>query len=125
MIKGVTLVQEVSAEGAFSRLGELFSALGFEAGKGWRDEQGTGAAFLAPLGNLELVNGRVPTGPRVLVEVRDLDTVHDAVRAWMLAELRSGSGSRRIRCMASRSRSREIFPRRGGALRLWLRGGMR
>lgn len=89
MIKGVTVVQEISADGVFERLGRLFAALGFEAGKGWENQEGRGAAYLAPVGNLELVSGRAPAGPRVLVEVRDLDAVHGAVRAWMLTDLRS------------------------------------
>ncbi len=89
MIRGVTVVQEISADGVFERLGRLFAALGFEAGKGWENQEGRGAAFLAPVGNLELVSGRAPAGPRVLVEVRDLDAVHSAVRAWMLTDLRS------------------------------------
>ena len=89
MIKGVTVVQEVSADGAFEGLSGLFAVLGFERGKGWRDEHGRGAAFLAPLGNLELVGGRAPAGPRLLVEVTELDAVHAAVREWMLRDLRS------------------------------------
>lgn len=96
MIKGVTLVQEVSADGAFAGLSRLFSALGFEPGKGWRNEQGQGAAFLAPVGNLELVSGQVPAGPRLLVEVSDLDGVHRAVREWMLTELRSEEVEERL-----------------------------
>lgn len=96
MIKGVTFVQEISAEGAFKSLSRLFTTLGFEAGKGWQDEEGRGGAFLAPVGNLELVSGRAPAGPRVLVEVTDLDAVHTAVRAWMLTETRSEEVEERL-----------------------------
>ena len=57
MIKGLTTVAQVASDEAFAQLGELFAALGFEAGKGWADSGGKGASFLAPLGNLEFVNG--------------------------------------------------------------------
>ena len=83
MIKGVTLVHEVLSGEVWERLSELFQALGFEQGRGWQDGQGRGAAFLAPLANLEMVHGRVPATPQILVEVVGLDAVHTAVRAWM------------------------------------------
>ena len=89
MIKGLTTVAQVASEEAFTQLGELFHALGFEQGKGWDDGTGKGAAFLAPLGNLEFVMGRAPAVPPVLVEVTQLDTVHAAVQAWILAHQRS------------------------------------
>jgi 6,7-dimethyl-8-ribityllumazine synthase len=89
MIKGITLVHSVAPADARSlemdRLGSLFEALGFEPGKGWQDDQGRGAAFLAPLGNLELVTGRVPAVPPVLIEVTQLDHVRTTVEQWMLA----------------------------------------
>jgi 6,7-dimethyl-8-ribityllumazine synthase len=83
MIKGITVVEQVSDGEGFRRLGELFAALGFESGKGWKDSQGEGAAFLAPLGNLELVTGRPPAVPRLLVEVTQLDHMHAAVKRWV------------------------------------------
>jgi 6,7-dimethyl-8-ribityllumazine synthase len=83
MIKGLTIVAQVASEEAFAQLGELFQSLGFEQGKGWSDGTGKGAAFLAPVGNVELVTGRAPAVPGLLVEVTQLDTVHVAVKAWM------------------------------------------
>ena len=100
MIKGLTTVAQVASEEAFAQLGELFQALGFEQGKGWDDGTGKGAAFLAPLGNLELVTGRAPAVPGLLVEVTQLDAVHAAVKAWMWRS--SGSEEWRRSC---RSRS--------------------
>ena len=82
MIKGMTVVESVLDGNDFARLKELFAALGFEAGKGWKDATGEGAAFLAPLGNLEFVTGRMPAVPRILVEVTQLDHVHGAVAKW-------------------------------------------
>jgi 6,7-dimethyl-8-ribityllumazine synthase len=85
MIKGLTTVARVASEEAFTQLAELFQTLGFEPGKGWTDDTGKGAAFLAPLGNLELATGYPPTQPTLLVEVTQLDEVHAAVKAWISA----------------------------------------
>ena len=82
MVKGLTTIAAVSDE-AFERLGSLLSALGFEPGKGWSDATGRGAAFLAPVGNLELVAGRAPAVPPLLIEVTQLDAVHAAVKSWL------------------------------------------
>ena len=86
MIKGMTVVEPVADAEAYRRLGRLFSALGFEAGNGWKDSDGEGAAFLAPVGNLELVTGRMPGVPRLLVEVTQLEHVHAAVKSWIGSE---------------------------------------
>ena len=82
MIKGITLVEQVDDLKQFGRLKALFASLGFEAGKGWKDGGGEGAAFLAPIGNLELVTGRMPATPRILVEASQLDHLHVAVEGW-------------------------------------------
>ena len=89
MVKGLTTVAQVASEEAFAQLGELFQGLGFEQGKGWSDGNGKGAAFLAPVGNVELVTGRAPALPGLLVEVTQLETVHAAVKAWIVAHQRS------------------------------------
>jgi len=89
MIKAITLVQPVQTEVAFGQLGELLAALGFEPGYGWQEKDlqdgsasgkiSRGAANLAPLGNLEIVVGRLPAEPPVLIEVSALDDVHAIV----------------------------------------------
>jgi 6,7-dimethyl-8-ribityllumazine synthase len=89
MIKGITLVTPVASAAALDRLTSLFGALGFEPGKGWDDGIGRGAAFLAPVGNLEIMTGRPPAVPPVLVEVTQLDQVHAVVQQWMIANHRS------------------------------------
>jgi 6,7-dimethyl-8-ribityllumazine synthase len=101
MIKGITLVTAIaSADGPgvvhgvepgneFDQLSSLFTALGFEQGKGWQDGTGRGAAFLAPLGNLELVTGRPAAVLPILVETTNLDSVHAAVHQWLLASHRT------------------------------------
>ena len=80
MIKGITLVQGVGDGETHDRLARLLLSLGFESGKGWKDEGGRGDAFLAPVGNLEIVSGRSPAVPGILIETTDLDAVYEAVR---------------------------------------------
>jgi 6,7-dimethyl-8-ribityllumazine synthase len=97
MIKGITLISAIASAGTpgadppaeFDRLTSLFSALGFEQGKGWKDGQGRGAAFLAPIGNIEFVTGRAPAVPPVLIEVTQLDHIHALVEKWLLADHRT------------------------------------
>jgi 6,7-dimethyl-8-ribityllumazine synthase len=85
MIKGITLVSPVASAETFDQLNSLFSALGFESGKGWEDAEGRGAAFLAPVGNIEFVAGRAPAVPPILIEVMGLDAIRATVERWMLA----------------------------------------
>jgi len=103
MIKGMTVVEQIAGAEEYRRLGRLFSALGFEAGKGWKDDEGEGAAFLAPLGNVELVTGRMPAVPRILVEVTQLEHVHAAVKRWIEEE---GSGAKLTEVVATHWNSR-------------------
>ena len=82
MVKGITAVAGIASRERFGELRELFAALGFEPGKGWSDAQGKGAAFLAPLGNIEFVTGRAPAVPALLVEVTQLDAAYAVVQSW-------------------------------------------
>jgi 6,7-dimethyl-8-ribityllumazine synthase len=45
-----------------------------------------GASFLAPLGNLEFVDGQFPSTADVLVEVTALDAVHQAAETWLRSQ---------------------------------------
>jgi len=82
MIKGITLVRPVATTADFDRLNGFFSALGFTPGKGWQEDTGRGAAFLAPLANLEVIEGALPSDAGVFVEVTQLDAVREAILAW-------------------------------------------
>jgi 6,7-dimethyl-8-ribityllumazine synthase len=86
MIKGIMFVSAIASGAEFDRLASLFSALGFEQGKGWKDAQGPGrgAELFAPLGELELVTGRPLAVPPILVEVTQLDHIHALVEKWLL-----------------------------------------
>jgi 6,7-dimethyl-8-ribityllumazine synthase len=78
MIKGISFLRPAGTPQVYDRLTSFFSALGFAPGKGWQQPDSRGAAFLAPLGNLEFVDGQFPPTADVLVEVTALDAVHQA-----------------------------------------------
>jgi 6,7-dimethyl-8-ribityllumazine synthase len=82
MVKGITTIAAMASDEAFAQVSGLLGALGFEQGKGWSDGEGQGAAFLAPVGNLELVTGRAPAVPSLLVEVTQLDAMFAVVKGW-------------------------------------------
>src|ERR1019366_2376224 len=86
MIKGISFLRPTGSAAAYDRLASFFAALGFASGKGWKEEQSRGAAFLAPLGNLEFVDGQFPSTADVLVEVTALDAAHQAAESWLRAE---------------------------------------
>jgi 6,7-dimethyl-8-ribityllumazine synthase len=83
MIKGVTLLRSASTPAVFDKIASFFSVLGFEPGKGWEDELSRSAPFLAPLGNLEFVDGMLPATAEILIEVTSLDSVHEIAKSWL------------------------------------------
>jgi len=85
MIKGISFLRPAGSAVAYDRLAAFYAALGFAPGKGWQEEGSRGASFLAPLGNLEFVDGRFPSTADVLVEVTSLDSIHQAAEAWLRA----------------------------------------
>ena len=109
MIKGITLVTQVASAAALDRLASLFGALGFEPGRGWEDATGRGSAFLAPIGNLELMTGRLPAVPPVLVEVTQLDQVRSVVEQWMIAHHRTEQVAELLSVVASTHWKTRLF----------------
>jgi 6,7-dimethyl-8-ribityllumazine synthase len=83
MIKGISFLRPAGSAAAYDRLAGFFTALGFAPGKGWQEEGSRGASFLAPLGNLEFVDGQFPSTADLLVEVTSLDSIHQAAEAWL------------------------------------------
>lgn len=73
MIRAITIVHRVRRPAEFDSLVGFFDSLGFARGQGWKHDTGSGASFLAPVGNLEIVSGLAPAEADVLVEVSDLD----------------------------------------------------
>src|SRR5208282_2914468 len=86
MIKGISFLRPARSAAAYDRLASFFAALGFAPGKGWQQEGSRGASFLAPLGNLEFVDGKFPSTADILIEVTSLDSVHQASEAWLRQE---------------------------------------
>lgn len=80
------MVRAARTSADFDRLASFFAALGFELGKGWADDEGRGAPFLTPLGNLEFVVGKQPATPEILIEVTGLDAVHTVAENWAAKE---------------------------------------
>ena len=87
MIKGISFLRPTGSRAAYERLASFFSALGFAPGKGWNEETSRGASFLAPLGNLEFVDGHFPSTADLLIEVTSLDSIHQAAEAWLRAHV--------------------------------------
>jgi 6,7-dimethyl-8-ribityllumazine synthase len=83
MIKGISFLRPAGSPAAFERISGFFSALGFGRGKGWTEQDSRATAFLAPLANLEIVDGRFPSVADLLVEVTSLGSVHQAAEAWL------------------------------------------
>jgi len=102
MIKGITFIRPVHSPADFEELVGFFSALGFEPGRGWDEPpKKAGAAsrgrpFLAPLGNLEFVDGTLPTlNTDLLVEVTALDAVYQVAHKWI--ETKAGNEAAKSR----------------------------
>ncbi len=82
MIKGLTVIRAARTAAEFATLESFFAALGFEPGIGWADDNSRGAPFLAPLGSIEFVIGKMPAVPEILIEVSGLDAVHTVAEGW-------------------------------------------
>lgn len=94
MIKGISFLRAAGSAAGYERLANFFAALGFAPGKGWQEEGSRGASFLAPLGNLEFVDGRFPSDADVLIEVTSLDAIHQAADAWLRSQGGDGAVAR-------------------------------
>jgi 6,7-dimethyl-8-ribityllumazine synthase len=96
MIKGISFLRPVGSASGYDRLASFFGALGFASGLGWDETSGEdvaagiatsrGCSFLAPIGNIEIVDGAMPETSDVCIEVTGLDAVHQAATAWFLGE---------------------------------------
>src|SRR5580658_6609869 len=94
MIKGISILRPAASAAAYERLGSFFSALGFERGAGWNEEASRGASFLAPLGNLEFVDGQFPDVADLMIEVTSLDSVYQAAESRLRANVEGDTASR-------------------------------
>ncbi len=150
MIKGISFLRPAGTRAAYDQLAEFFAALGFASGKGWSEEHshpndedlslhlseqkslargpdssGTptsrGASFLAPLGNLEFVDGQFPSTADVLVEVTALDAVHQAADSWLRAQADDAAAARLSKVTETHWKSRifTVEPVPGFAFSFW------
>jgi 6,7-dimethyl-8-ribityllumazine synthase len=118
MIKGITLLRPTASTQAYDELSSFFSALGFEPGRGWQLDGSRGAPFLAPIGNLEVVEGIPPSSADILIEVTGLDAIYEVARLWFLA---NGGGRKpsEIAETAWKSRSFNAEPVAGHTFTFW------
>ena len=121
MIKGISILRPVGNTSVYQRLSGFFEAMGFASGSGWKDETSKGASFLAPLGNLELVEGRFPSMTDVMVEVTSLDAAHQAAQAWLRANGGDDALSRLSEIADTHWKSRifTVEPETGFAFSFW------
>jgi 6,7-dimethyl-8-ribityllumazine synthase len=116
MIKAITLIRPVHSAAQFDELVSFFSALGFEPGKGWDQppvqpgSASKGRPFLAPLGNLEFIDGALPTlKTELLVEVTSLDAVHAVASQWLAKSAGADSAKSRITPIADTHWKSRLF----------------
>lgn len=122
MIKGISFLRPAGDKAAYDRVSSFLSALGFASGKGWNEPESKGAAFLAPLGNFEIVDGRMPSTASVLVEVTELDAVHHAAMTWLRAQSGSIRADGRLSEVTEtlwKSRIFTVEPEKGFAFSFW------
>jgi 6,7-dimethyl-8-ribityllumazine synthase len=121
MIKGISFLRPAGSAEVYERLASFFSALGFAPGRGWEEESSTGASFLAPLGNLEFVQGQMPSTADVLVEVTALDAVHQAAEAWLRVQGGDSAAARILPIAETHWKSRlfTVEPEPGFAFSFW------
>ena len=133
MIKGISILRPAGSAVAYEKLSSFFSALGFARGADWNEGHpsdqdllpGTpslsrGASFLAPLGNLEFVDGQFPSVADVMVEVTSLDAAHQAATTWLRADGdEAGARISPITATDWKSRLFTVEPQPGFAFTFW------
>jgi 6,7-dimethyl-8-ribityllumazine synthase len=122
MIKGITIVRPAGTPEAYTQLASFFSALGFEAGKGWEEVQSRGVSFLAPLGNLEFADGRLTVPVEFLIEVTALDSVRAVAHDWMVRTWGDPEATQRVGAVVEtywKSRLFTVEPTPGHSFAFW------
>lgn len=81
MIKGITTIRHAGGAKEFTVLSDLLDSLGFERGVAWKHGSVQGQYFLAPVGKLEVIAGKHEFPCDIWIEVSDLDSVRDLLKA--------------------------------------------
>ena len=122
MIKGITFVRPATSPALFDTLVSFFSVLGFEPGKGWDDENSRGRPFLAPVGNLEIVDGAAIASAGTWIEVTALEDVRQVVERWLATHLRPAEAAKRLTATEDtfwKSRTFTVEPIPGVSYTFW------
>jgi 6,7-dimethyl-8-ribityllumazine synthase len=85
MIKGISILRPLGEAAVYEKLSSFFDAMGMARGAGWEEAESSGASFLAPLGNLEFIKGKLPAVSDVMIEVTSLDAAYQAAERWLRA----------------------------------------
>jgi 6,7-dimethyl-8-ribityllumazine synthase len=83
MIKAISYLRPTANNAAYERLSGFLAALGFAQGKGWQQGANTAASFSAPLGKIEVLDGRMDYPSDIFVEVTSIDGAYQAAEAWL------------------------------------------
>jgi 6,7-dimethyl-8-ribityllumazine synthase len=122
MIKGITFVHPANSAAVFEELVSFFSTLGFEPGKGWNDENSRGRPFLAPVGNLEIVDGTASASAGTWIEVTALEDLRQVVEHWLAEHLSAAEAAKRITATEEtfwKSRTFTVEPVPGFSIAFW------
>jgi 6,7-dimethyl-8-ribityllumazine synthase len=113
-------VRAASTPAVFDTLVSFFDRLGFEPGRSWETEASRGRPFLAPLGNLEFLDGMQHLDAEIHIEVTQLDEVHAIAKSWL--EHRSDGSANRLSKIAAtdwKSRAFTVEPVPGIRFAFW------
>ena len=86
MIKGISFLQLTADTAAYERLGKFFSAMGLAEAYEWKEAGSCGAAYLAPIAGIELIDGKMPSSAPFAIEVTSIDAAHQAAERWLQSE---------------------------------------
>lgn len=118
MIKGITLLRRAASPEAYEQLSNFFSALGFEPGRGWQLDGSRGAPFLAPIGNLEVVEGPMPAPAEILIQVASIDSIYEIAKGWLAANAAHSSATE-MAATSWKSRMFTVEPVAGHSFAFW------
>src|SRR5271166_5697892 len=121
MIKGISFLRRAGNRAVYDRLSSFLSTLGFASGKGWNEPDSKGASFLAPLGNFEILDGEFPSTADILVEVTELDAVHQTAESWLRGQNGAPAGDALSAITDTHWKSRifTVTPEPGFAFSFW------